>query len=281
MKVRIITALLGSAFIIALLIFANTWSYALDIAFSLVIAMCIGEALNAGGMLKKYALSIPCILYGAALPFTLTAEYIMPIIFPITVIFFLLSFTVMVFKSKDISFKDLAFSLTSTFVISAGLTSVVMLYVPNRVHAVFYTVIALCMPWFADSGAYFAGVACGKHKLCPTISPKKTIEGAIGGIITAPLAMLLVGAIFQFLIIPNSSWDVDGVYFLNLAIYGFVGSFVSIIGDLSFSLLKRSCGIKDFGSLLPGHGGMLDRVDSVIFTAPLLLIMNAYLPMLY
>ena len=108
-----------------------------------------------------------------------------------------------------------------------------------------------------DICAYFAGVTMGKHKLCPVISPKKTWEGAIGGVIGC---MILCG-IFAF-------FFVKGEIVFCLAV-GLLGSVVSMFGDLTASIFKRKMGIKDYGNLIPGHGGIMDRFDSVLFTAPL------------
>jgi phosphatidate cytidylyltransferase len=108
-----------------------------------------------------------------------------------------------------------------------------------------------------DIFAYFTGNLFGKHKLCPSISPKKTVEGSIGGIIGS---VILCG-IFGWFFIPEG--------FVNCIIIGFAGSLISQIGDLSASVMKRKIGIKDWGTLIPGHGGVLDRIDSMLFTAPL------------
>jgi len=131
----------------------------------------------------------------------------------------------------------------------------------------------LATPWLSDGGAYFGGSFLGKRKLCPKISPKKTVEGAVTGVISGGILSLIVGLIFQ-----NFIFSGEKVNYIYLAIFGLLGALVSIVGDLSFSLIKRSCGIKDYGSLIPGHGGMLDRFDSVIFTSPLLMIFNMFLP---
>ena len=114
-----------------------------------------------------------------------------------------------------------------------------------------------------DTGAYFAGVTLGKHKLIPALSPKKTIEGSVGGILTATVLALLYGLWVQ------KSFVLEGVNVLLLCgLTGFFGSFLAQIGDLAASAMKRMTGIKDFGNLIPGHGGVLDRFDSVILTAP-------------
>lgn len=107
-----------------------------------------------------------------------------------------------------------------------------------------------------DIFAYLVGMAIGKHKLCPDISPKKTIEGAIGGVAGSLILCLLWGHFFMDL----------GL--LNCILIGIIGSVTAQLGDLSASVLKRKIGIKDWSSLIPGHGGILDRVDSMLFTAP-------------
>lgn len=109
-----------------------------------------------------------------------------------------------------------------------------------------------------DSMAYFAGYAFGKHKLCPTISPKKTIEGSIGGI----LGSVIFCGIFGYIVIPR--------LIIHCIIIGVLGGIVSQFGDLTASIFKRKMGIKDYGHLIPGHGGILDRFDSVLFTAPMI-----------
>ena len=108
-----------------------------------------------------------------------------------------------------------------------------------------------------DICAYFAGVTMGKHKLCPVISPKKTWEGAIGGILGSMILCLIFGLIFMKHAIALC------------LIVGFLGSIISMFGDLTASIFKRKMGIKDYGNLIPGHGGILDRFDSILFTAPL------------
>lgn len=108
-----------------------------------------------------------------------------------------------------------------------------------------------------DVMAYFAGVTLGKHKLCPKISPKKSIEGSIGGIIGSITICGIFGYFFA------------NEYFIHALIIGALGGVVSQFGDLTASIFKRKMGIKDYGNLIPGHGGVLDRFDSVLFTAPL------------
>ena len=109
-----------------------------------------------------------------------------------------------------------------------------------------------------DVFAYFTGMAIGKHKLCPKISPKKTVEGSIGGI----LGSVILSGAFGLALVPE--------LFLHCLIIGFLGSIAAQFGDLTASIFKRKMGIKDYGNLIPGHGGILDRFDSVLFTAPMI-----------
>lgn len=109
--------------------------------------------------------------------------------------------------------------------------------------------------WASDTFAYFTGYLFGRHKLCPNVSPKKTVEGFIGGLIGTAASVAALGYAFGF----------DPRY---LAILGVLQSLVAALGDLVESIIKRYTGIKDSGNLIPGHGGVLDRFDSVIFTAP-------------
>lgn len=122
--------------------------------------------------------------------------------------------------------------------------------------------IVFASSWVADTAAYFTGMKFGKNKMTPILSPKKTWEGAVGGVIGAGIAGIILAAIFERgSILP---------YFLICMI----GSVVSICGDLAASAIKREKGIKDYGTLIPGHGGIMDRFDSVIFTAPFVYFMT-------
>ena len=134
-------------------------------------------------------------------------------------------------------------------------------------------IIAPCVVAFlSDTGAYFVGCALGKHKLAPSISPKKTIEGVIGGILGAVLGMLL------YCVVLMLAFDMK-VNYINALLYGVIGSLVAVFGDLCFSVIKRQSGIKDYGNLIPGHGGILDRFDSMVFVGPLVEFLLILLPL--
>jgi phosphatidate cytidylyltransferase len=124
----------------------------------------------------------------------------------------------------------------------------------------------LAIVFAGDIGAYYAGSYLGRHKLCPSVSPNKTIEGSIGGLI----ANLLIGAIIKAMFLPSLPWAACIVMFLLIGAAGQTG-------DLFESALKRSVHVKDSGTLLPGHGGMLDRIDALLFASPVAFIFKAYI----
>ena len=127
---------------------------------------------------------------------------------------------------------------------------------------VFMIVITLCGAWLADSGAYFAGTFFGKTKLCPNVSPKKTVEGLVGGVACNGVLMLLIGLFYDF-VLKGASLN-----YVMLFIAGMGCALIGLVGDLTASEIKRQCGIKDYGNIMPGHGGIMDRFDSVLLVAP-------------
>jgi phosphatidate cytidylyltransferase len=135
----------------------------------------------------------------------------------------------------------------------------------TRAHktGVYFAWLIFISAWGSDTFAYFTGKALGKHKLCPNLSPKKTVEGSLGGVIGAT-AMSVIYALLANKFALNL--EVNMVFFC--ATIGFFGSMFSQFGDLAASAIKRQTGIKDFGYIIPGHGGALDRFDSMLFTAP-------------
>ena len=125
----------------------------------------------------------------------------------------------------------------------------------------FIVLLPLLAAWGADTCALFAGMFFGKHKLAPVVSPKKTVEGAVGGVVGGAVLVLLAA------LLMNTFLDLDMPIWAALVLGG-AGAVLGEIGDLSFSIIKRQTGIKDYGHIFPGHGGVLDRFDSVLFVAP-------------
>ena len=128
--------------------------------------------------------------------------------------------------------------------------------------------IFLCS-WGCDTCAYCVGMLIGKHKMSPKLSPKKSVEGAIGGVVGAALLTVIYGMIFK------NAMGVTTQHVWIMAAISAVGALISMVGDLTASAIKRNYEIKDYGKLIPGHGGILDRFDSVIFTAPMIYFLAA------
>ncbi len=145
--------------------------------------------------------------------------------------------------------------------------------------AVFFIMVALCFAWGGDSCAYFAGRFLGKHKLSPVVSPKKTVEGAIGGVFGSMAFGVIATLIYQACAPGRAEIFVNGplglpmiVFVMTLAVFA---SVLGVFGDLFASVVKRQCNIKDYGTVFPGHGGILDRFDSVMFIAPFVVFVIA------
>jgi len=178
---------------------------------------------------------------------------------------------VLIASHGKLPFSSVCIAFIAGVVIPLLFSSLVrMLMMPNGRALV---LLPLVITFSADSGAYFVGVAFGRHKMAPILSPKKSWEGAAGGIVTAMIAVTIYCLVLQFV------FDFR-VRYVFAVIYGLLGSAVCILGDLSFSAIKRQTGIKDYGTLLPGHGGILDRFDSTIFVAPLVEALLIVIPLI-
>ena len=187
----------------------------------------------------------------------------------------MLVFYALLFGELMLAHTKIPFS-KAALCMAAGIVVPFLFAAANRIVVMengrFYIMLPFVIGFLSDIGAYFAGVTLGKHKLCPVISPKKTVEGLIGGVVLAMLGMVIYGLILWL----GFKFEVN---FLYVLIYGFVGSLAGVFGDLSFSVIKRQTGIKDYGDLIPGHGGILDRFDSVIVVAPLVEALLLVLPL--
>lgn len=266
MKTRLISAGIGIILCVVLMILGERYDIVINIAIALVTGLLCGELLTAKGLHKNLKISIPCVAFGILMPLlcTTVCKYLPLYLFAVVL------FAIMVIFHQSVKVGDVMFAFGGTLLITLSMTSFALVSCSEFGYHSFWVVLTLGVPWLADSGAYFAGVYLGKHKLCPTISPKKTVEGAIGGLLSGTLGSILIGLVF--LLIYNNAH----INFWPLVIIGLINPIISIIGDLSFSLIKRSCGIKDFGTIMPGHGGMLDRFDSIILCAPLVFILSQF-----
>ncbi|MDO4459763.1 MAG: CDP-archaeol synthase [Clostridia bacterium] len=261
MKTRIIAGTTLFFILVAVVLVNGSFPLILNILIALMSSVGVHEFCKAYSADSHKWLHIPSIIVAALVPF---AGFVPNGVLLVYALYTLAVFFAVIRNHEELKFSEMIPVYGMTVIIPNALNFIVELRDINSEHGMFFAMLAILGPWIADSGAYFTGSFFGKHKLCPVISPKKTVEGFIGGIIVSVLAMLVAGLVFDKLYIVE---NLKFVY-IALAICGVLNGFVSVVGDLSFSIIKREKGIKDYGKLIPGHGGILDRFDSVIFVAP-------------
>lgn len=264
MKTRIISALVGIPLVVLAFVFHRYFPLCINIICAIASLICSVELLNAKKLTKDYIISVPCMLFAALLPMLTVTSLWQWLVY--LFVFYLVS--LLIVKNKKYTFNDVAYLITAVGLSTAGFTTLVAATQVEATNSCFLAVLCIATAWIADGGAYFVGSACGKHKLCPNVSPKKTVEGAVGGIIIGILGAIGVACVYHFFIFKGEA-TVD---FIGVTIIVAIGTITSIIGDLTFSLIKRSCNVKDYGNIIPGHGGILDRCDSIIMTAPVLFL---------
>lgn len=266
MLTRIITAIVALVAFIPILIYSNTWAFPIAVAFLSLVGViemlrCIDEkklSVRAVSMILAVLSPVYARFAGS------TSEFLSP--FCAAVFFYLVFLLALsVFSHGKLDVSHTAMTFTMVFYIISAFTSLVL--IRDTVHGHILYLLAFLGPWMSDSAAYFCGRAFGRHKLIPDVSPKKTVEGALGGVVFCGIAFSLYGFIISRFFITSVKPS-----YLILFVIGVCVSAISQIGDLIASLIKRKYGIKDYGKLFPGHGGVMDRFDSVLITAPLLLI---------
>lgn len=256
LKIRILSALLGIPLIMLVLYFGGKYLYIFAAAVSLI------------GLFEYYrAMSNISIYTNKVFGYISVVLYYIMFLLPITFSRpgFLIALSVITLLTCEIIRQKGSIAEISVNIL--GITYIPFLFS----HILFieklnYGNVLVWLPfltaWFTDTSAYFIGIYMGKIKLCPGISPKKTVEGALGGIAGAVIFNLLTG-----IIINRLGIDIRLIHFLTT---GFLCGIASELGDLAASYIKRYAGIKDFGNVIPGHGGILDRFDSILFTAPVI-----------
>lgn len=272
MAKRIVSGLLLTAFAIMMIALRYT------ILLSIVLAAfsCIATIeLNNATKLQNKPVMVLSVIASATVPFyyeysdllnglpiNLNAKYLI-------CLYVLALFIFMLFEYEKTKFSHIATVIISSLAVPFAISRFMYFrdideFFPNAdytdSHGIFFILFAAFGAWMTDVFAFFAGSFLGKHKLCPKISPKKTVEGAIGGVLGCVLASLILYAVFV-----NAVWKTESANYIAVALMSVFLSFISMCGDLTASVIKRNFEIKDFGKLIPGHGGVLDRFDSIIF----------------
>ena len=267
---------LFSGVVVAAVMLLFTWLGGIWLQVFLGAVSIIGmyEFYHATGVLKDGNKSdlLTAIGYAAVLAYyhvcIISDNDILFILF-VLVLFFILMLAVYVFTYPRYSSKDVIYTFFGFFYVAIMLGFIHMTRdLPDGIYIVWLIFVS---SWFCDVFAYLTGMAFGKHRLCPNLSPKKSVEGAIGGIVVPAIC----GGVYGYIV--SEHFGGDDRFIMIFAVLCAVGAAVSQIGDLSASAVKRNFEIKDYGNLIPGHGGILDRFDSVIFTAPMIYFIARFL----
>ena len=271
MKQRIITGTILIALLVPILIFSDT--YVFPIAFTLLALIGTWEMLRCVGTVKSMAVAIPSFLFTLAV--TVGARWItgrnaFAWTYIGAVFFFFVVISIFsIFSKGKIPVDSMFSSFGGVFYVGSAFAALILLRYSNLGEYLF--LFAFILPIVSDTFAYFTGVFFGKHKLIPDVSPKKTVEGSIGGIVFSGLACVLAA----WIILKDSTAVTMSVpYYLAIFGAGAAVAFLSQIGDLLASLIKRRYDVKDYSMLFPGHGGVMDRFDSILITSPLLLVFS-------
>lgn len=275
MKQRTITSVAIAA--VGLLLVVLSKFIVFPIALSVLSVIAAFEMLRVTGVQKNYAICIPAYLLSAAFPvlaFFVERIGALQLLLAVAAFAFLYLMWLMgvsVFSRGKLSFSSVSEVFTSVIYVAMSFTSLSLMRYMNK-GGVFLVVLVFVIAWVCDIAAFAVGSLVGKHKLVPEISPKKTVEGAIGGVVFSAIFCLIYG-IGLDLVLENVT-----VNYVVMLLFGTLLSVVSQLGDLIASLLKREYGVKDYGNLLPGHGGIMDRFDSVLAVSTMLMILSLVFP---
>ena len=271
MKQRLITSTAILLTVIPLIIFSEYIVY--PIVLAVLTNMAVYEIFNVIGVKKNYLLTMPAYVLSIALPIMAyfverdgAGDFLL-LIAALLFAYMIYMMAVSVFSKGKVPFFKMAESFTAVTYVVVSFTSLSLIRYLEREIGVYYLALVFIVAWVCDSLAFVVGSLFGKHKLIPEISPKKTVEGAIGGVVFGAVALLLYGFLLDKFI---ENMEVN---YLFLALAGTILSVVSQIGDLIASLIKREYGAKDYGKVLPGHGGIMDRFDSIFAIATVLLML--------
>lgn len=275
MAKRIVFGLLWTVIGISALVFMHTWFF---LVFAMFLCFMATYELNRSIGLKNKPIMILSLVASTLAPIYYQYGYIIrdfeglnfKIEYIITAYVLVLCF-LMLHNHENTKFSDVSFVVMSSLMVPFAFTRLmyfrdIKLYYPDKgytdAHGIFLILFILFSACMTDTCAYFAGSFLGKHKLCPKISPKKTVEGAIGGVLGCVLANVILYAVYSNFIFESSANN-----YAAIVIASVITSIVGMCGDLTASLIKRNYGIKDFGNLIPGHGGIMDRFDSIMFVS--------------
>lgn len=276
MKTRILAAVALLPVLLVFVLVLPAWGTA--VVFAAASALAAYELLYTTGLVKHVRLVVYAMLMAVLVNFWCLGQDPNLAMLGLFVYFSLL-LTEMLLAHTKLRFEKLCLCLAAGVLVPYLLGALVRIRAmyPGMDHShttlgKYWILVAFLIAFVSDSAAYFVGRALGKHRLAPVISPNKTVEGALGGVACTVAAL----ALYALILDKACGFTVNYLYTL---VYGILGSAAGILGDLSFSVIKRQAGIKDYGKLIPGHGGILDRFDSMLMIAPLVELLLRTLPL--
>lgn len=254
------TAVIGIPLVMAIIILGNPY-----LKYTVMLASLIGM-FEFYRVVSKEGKPLALLGYSAVVIQYVAFESVMAHYFVFVTLFMIVALTIMVFYYPKYSIIDIALTLLPVFYVSLLFSFLVL--IRDIENGIFWIWLIAISAWGSDTFAYFTGITMGKHKLAPQLSPKKTIEGSLGGVIGAGV----LGYVYTMIFTQFAAGEVRSLW-LSITVIVMVAAVVSQIGDLAASAIKRFFDQKDYGHILPGHGGILDRCDSFIFVAPIIYIM--------
>ncbi len=273
MLVRIVSAIVALIVFLPFLVHSDTIAY--PIAMSICAVIACYELIRCVGLHKKAYITLPIVTVAAALPICvrlLDTSSAFGIAIAATLVLMLYMLAVTTFSRGKVNIEQSSTALLVSLYIIAAFSAMVYLRDFHDAGKYLY-LLAFIGAWVPDTFAYFTGRLFGKHKLIPDVSPKKTVEGAIGGAVFCVLAFVAFALICNQDIMAECNSEPNKTLPIWLmAVAGLLSALVSMVGDLSMSVIKRHFGIKDYGNIMPGHGGALDRFDSVLAVALILAV---------
>lgn len=279
MTKRLLTAAVGIPLGILIIFLGSLSPHVMSAATNILSIMAVYEVLSAARYTRYRSITVLSLLFSALLPLFFCYDDLRDYAIPVAFLFLVLLFACTLMRHKEIKFEELGFIAFISICIPFAISTLAFFCFQWHEHGIFLIVYTLVTAWIADGGAYFAGTFLGKHKLCPEISPKKTWEGFFGGLVAAVIFAVILGygyELWDWLFTGTPHFVVNIPILVGAAV---VSTFLGLLGDLIASLLKRQCDVKDFSELLPGHGGIMDRFDSVLFVAPFVyLLCKAFFP---
>ncbi len=263
MKTRIISGIVAAAIVAGLLLLNSYFPITVVIAAAILCAIAVYEMLHLTGAVKTKAPVIIAMIYVAVLQFSYMGFYQQAL----TVVYVITLAILAVLYHNKFDVTELVMTIAMPIIIGFAFGCLVSIINSNA--GLLYFVLLFNFACVTDIGAYFVGSFFGKHKLAPEISPKKTIEGAVGGIVCSMIGTAIICLVFQAIL--NKPINI-----LALVIATPVLSVIGMFGDLFASVIKRHFGIKDYGNIMPGHGGVLDRTDSLLIIAPAFVLLLSF-----